>query len=268
MASISVGGIGAIQGANHTEKSQQALKEVFRELANNLGANHVTDSADRLAVAERFNAEVQGVNQATLNVNDGIAIIQVADAGLQQIQEGQQRLNELAVQSANGTLTDGDRKAIQLEVTHIEDQIKSIISNTEYNDIKLLSSSEKIHLQTGPNAGDQTAIQLTDFSKSHPPLDLSTQSASEVALVNLMSDMAQVSSGRAELGAAESNLYGSASRLNALSQALSVAGSSIHDVDIATQSTRLVTANIRARASLAIQAQANLSSARVQQLVQ
>lgn len=267
MSSLSVGGVGAIQSNTHIEQNQQALKDSFRELATNLSINKPLDDAARLLIAERFNTEVQGVNQAALNTNDGIAVTQIADAGLEQIQQDQLRLQELAIQSLNGSLTDSDRQAIQAEASQIQAQIQSVISDTEYNGINLLSSGDKISLQTGPNAGDQTGIQLTDLSNTLTPVDLSTQQGAEQAVLTIMSDLDRVTSARSELGATESNLSASVSQLSSFSEALSAGGARIHNADIAEQSTRIVAASIRAQAGIAIQSQANLSSSRVHQLI-
>jgi flagellin len=268
MSSISAGGIGSIQTTKQTEKSQQALKDVFRELASNLATDQVGDDAARLAIAERFNSKLQGVNQATLNVNDGIAVVQVADSGLQQVQGGLYRLQELAIQSANGILTDRDRQNIQGEAAQIQDHIRSVISDTEYNDIDLLTSNDKLSIQVGPDAGDQTGIKLNDFTNALTEVDLSTQAGAERAIVTVMDDLNRVASARNDFAATQTGLSSSISRLSTFSQALSVAGSGIHNADIAEQSSRTISASIRAQANIAIQAQANLSSTRVHQLVQ
>jgi flagellin len=268
MSSISAGGVGAIQASNQTDRGQQVLKDAFRKLASNMSLNQAADDAASLAIAEKFNTEVQGVNQATMNANDGISVVQIADSGLQQIQEGQQRLQELAVQSANGSLTSSDRQAIQVEVEQIQEQVSSIVANTEYNGINLLTTNDKLSLQTGPNAGDQTGIKLNDFTNALTNVDLSTQAGAESALTSLRADSNQISSARSELGAAEEGLSQTISQLTGLSEALSASGVSIRNSDIAQQSSQLASASIRAHASVAIQAQANLSSQRVYQLVE
>jgi flagellin len=268
MSGISVGGVGAIQAGNHAEKSQKVLQDAFRKLASSLSINRASDNAASLAIAERFNTEVQGVNQATMNSNDGIAVTQIAESGLQQIQEGQHRLRELAVQSANGSLNDSDRSAIQAEATQIQEHITSIVADTNYNGKNLLTSNDKISLQTGPDAGDQTGVKLTDFTNAFTTVDLSTQSGAEQAITSLMVDSNTVSSARAELGAAESGLNRTISQLSGLSQALSASGSRIQDADIAKETSTLASAFSRATAGIAIQAQANLASSRVHQLVQ
>ncbi|MBF0380432.1 MAG: flagellin [Magnetococcales bacterium] len=269
MSGISAGGgVGAIQAGNLAEKNQQVLQDAFRKLASSLSINRAADNAASLAIAERFNTEVQGVNQATLNTNDGIAVTQIAESGLQQIQEGQQRLRELAVQSANGALQDSDRRAIQAEATQIQEHIASIVEDTNYNGQNLLTSSDKLSLQTGPDAGDQSGIKLTDFTNSFTTVDLSTQSGAEQAITSLMVDSNKVSTARAELGAAESGLNTTISQLSGLSEALSASGSRIQDADIARETSALANASIRANAGIAIQAQANQSSSRVHQLVQ
>ncbi|MBF0194934.1 MAG: flagellin [Magnetococcales bacterium] len=268
MSSISVGGVGAIQAGNHVEKSQKVLQDAFRKLASSLSINQASDDAARLAIAERFNTEVQGVNQATMNTNDGVAVTQIAESGLKQIQEGQHRLRELAVQSSNGSLNDSDRKAIQAEATQIQENIASIVADTNYNGQNLLTSNDKISLQTGPDAGDQTGIKLTDFTNAFTTVDLSTQSGAQQAITSLTEDSSKVSSARAELGAAESGLNRTIAQLSGLSEALSASGSRIQDADIAKETSILASASIRANAGIAIQAQANLSTSRVHQLVQ
>jgi flagellin len=268
MSSIPAGGVGAIQASNLAEKNQQVLQDAFRKLASSLSINRAADDAASLAIAERFNTEVQGVNQATLNSNDGVAVAQVAESGLGQIQEGQHRLRELAVQSANGALNDNDRQAIQAEATQIQEHISSIVADTNYNGQNLLTSNDKISLQTGPDAGDQTGIKLTDYSNAFTTVDLSTQAGAQQAITSLTADSNTVSSGRAELGAAQNGLNATISQLSGLSEALSASGSRIQDADIAKETSSLASASIRANAGLAIQAQANLSSSRVHQLVQ
>ncbi|MBF0357638.1 MAG: hypothetical protein HQL70_03455 [Magnetococcales bacterium] len=271
MSNISVGSTLAAQLAN----SQQALNEEFNKFDTRTG--QVTDRAVRLSLSERFNAEVQKINQATLNVNDGITVVQIADYGLEQIQNRQLRLQELAVLSDRGTLPNGQdhqnvqgeqRRAINGEAEEIQKEITAIIANTKYNNINLLTTNDKLSIQTGPTPEDQSAIKLTNYTNRLTEVDLSSRAGTKQALATLKIDMEQVRTSRSEMAATESKLSALVPKLTDLSQTLSIAGSAMRDVDIYNNSSQQAAANILANANEAIKAQANQFSARAFQLLQ
>ena len=258
---------GVTQGLTPLDKASTTLRDTYRKLASGIQVGQARDNAANLAVISRFTSQVEGMNQAVRNANDGISMTQVADAGLQDIEAGTQRLQELAIQSANGTLTDQDRQSIQAEAAQIQAQISDTISNTEFNGTRLLASNQTVSLQTGPNAGDQTGIDLQDLSGALANVDLSTRAGAESALIDLNNNSSVISDARAGMGAAEARLGSVVSNLENTSGALTEARSRIQDTDFAESAAKLAATAIRAQAGVAIQIQANLSASRVEGLL-
>ncbi len=278
MASISSGFVGAINEVSQAGKSPDAFRSQFGKFTKESNSSQIADLSVRLSLSGRFNTEVQRVNQATMDINDGITMAQIADKGLAQIEQRQSRLQELAVLSSTQSLTvdndnrtvvdsDEDRQAIQVEAQQIQVEIASIVANTKYNGINLLASNGTIYLQTGPASADQTGIKLTDFTKVLGAVDLSYEGGAQRAMVAITSDIEQVRASRSALAATGASLAAYSSQLTDLSQTLSGAGSTVRDVDIYDQSSQRAAANILSQARQAIQTQANQFSARVFQLV-
>ena len=250
-----------------TEKAVQSLNDSLRKLSSGFKIGQAKDNAALLAIADSLTAETQGVDRAVINVNDGISAIQVADTGLKSVESNFQRIQELAVQSANGTLNDRDRQAIQKEVDTLQAEISSVVETTAFNGKSLLSGGNGLSLQSGPDTGDQTTVDLRDFSGAFTNVDLSTQAGAEAALLTLRNDSSLVGQARAELGAAHAGLESTANRLESRANGLAESQARISDTDFAQTTATAATANIRAQAGLAIQVQANQSAARVEGLL-
>ncbi len=255
------------QGLTPLDKANNSLQDIYKKLSTGHEINQSSDNAANLAIINRLTSQVEGTNQAVRNTNDGISLTQVADAGLENIESSNQRLQELAVQSANGTLTDQDRQAIQMEVDQIQAQINDTTNNTEFNGTQPLASNQTVSLQTGPDAGNQTDIDFQDISASLASVDLSTQAGAQAALNDLNDNAAVISDARANMGASEARLESVASDLEQSSAALTGSRSNIQDADFAEVASNRAAASIRAQAGLAIQIQANQSAARVEGLL-
>ena len=115
----------------------------MEKLASGLRINKAGDDAAGLAISEKMRAQVRGLDQAAANAQDGISMIQTAEGALNETHSILQRMRELADQSANGTNTADDRKAIQDEVKQLKDEIDRIGNTTEFNTQKLLNGSLK-----------------------------------------------------------------------------------------------------------------------------
>lgn len=121
-----------------TEKTLEKLSSGFK-------INRAGDDAAGLAISEKMRGQIRGLNMAGKNIQDGISLIQTAESGLSNIQDPNlQRLRELAIQSANDTLTDEDRRLIQKEVEQLKQGINNISNNTEFNGIKLLNRTSYV----------------------------------------------------------------------------------------------------------------------------
>ncbi|MGG1660914.1 flagellin [Brevibacillus sp. NRS-1366] len=146
----------ALNTLNRLQKNNKNTASALERLSSGLRINKAADDAAGLSISEKMRAQIRGLNQAQRNIQDGISLVQTAEGGLAVIHDPHlQRLRELAVQSANDTLTHDDRHKIQEEIEQIKKAIDEIANNTEFNGIKLLNV---------PDSG--TVTKTTEVMKS------------------------------------------------------------------------------------------------------
>ena len=115
--------------------------KAMQKLSSGLRINSAADDAAGLAISEKMRGQINGLNQASSNAQDGISLVQTAEGALNETTSILQRMRTLADQSANGTNTDDDRKSIQTEITQLKSEIDRIGGTTEFNTKKLLDGS-------------------------------------------------------------------------------------------------------------------------------
>ncbi|MGX5653127.1 flagellin N-terminal helical domain-containing protein, partial [Hydrogenophaga borbori] len=134
--------------------SANSLATSMQRLSSGLRVNSAKDDAAGLAISERMNSQVRGLNVAARNANDGISLAQTAEGALGKVGDMLQRMRELAVQSANASNNSDDRKALQSEVTQLRQEIDRVAKTTAFNGTKLLDGSfANATFQVGANAG-------------------------------------------------------------------------------------------------------------------
>jgi len=137
------------------------LATSMERLSTGLRINSAKDDAAGLAITNRMTSDIRGFAVAIRNSNDGISMAQTAEGALGQVNDMLQRMRELAVQAANGSVNADNRKAIQLEVDQLKKEIDNIANRTNQNGIKLLDgSATKIDLQTGVNSGEMMTMKI------------------------------------------------------------------------------------------------------------
>lgn len=242
---------------NQVASSQNKINANLEKLSTGIKINRAGDNAALLEAANNLEQEVRGISQATRNVNDGIATVQIADEGLASIQHDQTRLQELALQASNGTLNDTDRKALNDEAQALQDNIDQTITSTNYNGIQVIGSNSTLALQSGPNQGDQFGVQLEDQSTRLNRIDLSTQGDAQAALGTLETNQANLSESRARIGATQNGLEQTANRLSQASVTSAEARSNAVDADYAALTAGNVKNTIQQLGALAVLAQSN-----------
>lgn len=133
--------VSAVVANNYLNKADNKLQASMARLSSGLKIVDAKDNPAGLAMAKRMNAQLEGLDQATQNSNDGISIMQIADGALSEIHEMLQRINELSVKAATGTLTDDDREMIDQEVKQLTEEIDRTASEVEFNGQRLLDGS-------------------------------------------------------------------------------------------------------------------------------
>jgi flagellin len=139
--------------------SANALATSMQRLSSGLRVNSAKDDAAGLAISERMNSQVRGLNVAARNANDGISLAQTAEGALGKVGDMLQRMRELAVQSANASNNSSDRAALQAEVTQLRQEIDRVAKSTAFNGTKLLDGTfANATFQVGANAGEGISI--------------------------------------------------------------------------------------------------------------
>ncbi len=159
MASVINTNVVSLNAQRNLNSSQSALGVSIQRLSTGMRVNSAKDDAAGLAIAERMNAQVKGLNVAARNANDGVSLAQTAEGGLGKIGDMVQRIRELAVQSSNATNTSDDRDALQEEVTELKNEIDRVAGTTNFNGTKLLDGSlTNAKFQVGADAGENITI--------------------------------------------------------------------------------------------------------------
>lgn len=131
--------VSAMLANNALANNDNLLAQSLERLSSGLKINHAKDNPAGLAMAKRMNAQIEGVSIAGQNASDGISVIEIADGALSEVSDMLQRMNELAVKSANGIMTEQDRETIQEEIAQLKEEIERIADTTEFNGQKLLN---------------------------------------------------------------------------------------------------------------------------------
>lgn len=122
-------------------RTEDTLAASMERLSSGLRINHAKDDPSGMAIAGKMNAQIDGLSRASRNSSDGISVLDTADGALTEVTSMLQRMRELSVQAANGTMSDNDRAAIQLEINNLVEEIDRISESTEFNTKTLLDGS-------------------------------------------------------------------------------------------------------------------------------
>ncbi len=167
MPSIINTNISSLNAQLNLGKSQAGLQTALQRLSSGLRINSAKDDAAGLAIAERMTSQINGLDQAARNANDGISLSQTAEGGLGSIGDSLQRIRELAVQSANSTNSSSDRAALNAEAQSLLAEISRVSSTTQFNGINLLDGSfASSQFQVGANANQIISVNIGNASTS------------------------------------------------------------------------------------------------------
>ena len=242
------------------------MGKAMEKLSSGLRINRAGDDAAGLAISEKLRAQVRGLNQAVSNAQDGISMIQTAEGALVETHSILQRMRELAVQAANGTLTDTDQAAIQTEVGELIAEIDRIAGDTKFNTKELLNTTAAIAFQVGAEDGQVITLTLADMTAS--TLSISGIGITDANVIGtIQSAIDAVSTHRATLGAVQNRLEHTIANLGVASENLAASESRIRDVDMALEMVNYTKQQILQQAGTAMLAQANTAPQAVLQLL-
>ena len=237
------------------------LNNSFEKLASGKRINRARDDAAGLAIASQLASNVNITHQANRNIADAGSAIQIADGSLSQITNISTRMQELAVQSANGALSDEQRQTLQTEYNQLAQEAERIVATTEFNGQKLLAG-DNITVQAGTDAGGDSRIEVSGIDSSAITAqivaqDISTQAGAQAALAPLSDTIQNLSAARGSLGAVSARLDAASNNNSVRAENEIAARSRIEDADIATEVANATAARIRAETGPALLAQTN-----------
>jgi flagellin len=261
-----VASLGAQRTLNQTT---QALQRNIEKLSSGYRVNRAADDAAGLGISENLRASIRSLAQASRNANDGISMLQVAEAAMNEQAGILTRLRELAVQSSNGVLTATERAYIDTESTALVQEVDRISSVTEFNGVFMIAGgAQPIDMQVGLNQGDVITVNFTASDASTlgtgaggaalSTIDLGTSQATAQSSITIIDQaITDLSSARSNLGATQNRLEVTISNLDSARENLAAANSRIRDVDVAEETASMTRNQILSQAGTAVLAQAN-----------
>jgi flagellin len=269
----------SINAQRNASVTQGQMSTSLQRLSSGLRVNSAKDDAAGLAIAERMNTQVRGMNMAVRNANDGISLAQVAEGGLSSMSEMLQRMRELAVQSVNSTNQSGDVSALNEEYSQLRSELSRTLTAVQFNGTSLFTNSSNFDFQVGANSGQTITISASTMSISTAAsiFKLTTGAASGLTAVNsanaanisdIDSALTTLNSTRAALGAIQSRFETTISFLKTAVENQAAARGRIMDADFAAETANLSRTQILQQAGTAMIAQANQLPQNVLKLLQ
>src|SRR5688572_458108 len=246
----------SLNAQRNLSMSQSSLSVSMQRLSSGLRVNSAKDDAAGLAIAERMNAQIRGLNVAIRNANDGISLAQTAEGALATVTDVLQRMRELAIQAQNGSNGTSDRANLNTEFLQLQQEITRIATQTKFNGKAIVGADAGTQtFQVGANNGD--TMTITTSTVATVAGDVTTQGNASTAVTAIDAALDTITTSRATYGAAMSRFEFAISNLQITSENQSAARGRIMDADFAAETANLSRAQILQQAGTAMVAQAN-----------
>lgn len=237
---------------------QNRINETEEQLASGKRINNAAVDPAGLQVLIDFQTQIRGNSAAIRNSLDGVSALQIADGGVNQVNDSLQRIRELSVQAQNGILNDSDRSALQSEADALLSGIQDTLGQSTFNGQSLLAEDGQLRLQTGPGTEDSQNVTTFNISDEFDDNGLFTLDISDAGALDIIdqsqSFLATVSG---EIGASQNRLDSTINRLTETNINEASAASAIGDTNFAQTASERARALIQQDVGIALQAQAN-----------
>jgi flagellin len=248
--------VSSLNAQRNVAGSKESLAVSLQRLSSGLRVNSSKDDAAGLAIADRMNAQIRGINVAIRNANDGISLAQTAEGALATISDVYQRMRELAIQAQNGSNGTGDRANLDTEFQELKAEVTRIAGQTKFNGTAIIGGGAAAQVfQVGPNNGD--TLTVTTSAVTAVTGDVTTAAAASSAVAALDTAMDAITTSRASYGAAMNRFSFAISNLQITGENQAAARGRIMDADFAAETASLSRAQILQQAGSAMVAQAN-----------
>jgi flagellin len=264
----------AFNAHRQLQSTSDKAAAAMEKLSSGYRINRAADDAAGLAISEKMEAQIGGLDQAQRNAQDGVSLVQTAEGALGEVHSMLQRIRDLKVQASNGTLASEDQEAIGAEVAQLGKEITDIRGQTQFNNINLLDGSKgTISFQVGANTGETIDVTTQDITSAGfgsgglsaiAALSADTGSAASasadfanISLDNIDDAIKAVSTLRGTFGAVQNRLDHRLNNLSTYQENLVSSESRIKDVDMASEMVNFSKLQILQQAGTSMLAQAN-----------
>lgn len=256
--------VSSLNATRQLFNSNIGLSTAFERLSSGFRINSSKDDAAGLQISDRMTAQIQGLNQAVRNANDGISLAQTAEGALGEVTTALQRIRVLAVQSQNGINSSADRLALQLEVSALKAEISRIASTTQFAGVTILNGSYSAVFLVGANAGQSISVNISRTGGGYGTSGLAmanttvaTAAGASAAMTAVDAAISIIGAVRADLGAIQNRFQSTIRNLSNISENVAAARSRIKDTDFAQETAELTRTQILQQASITVLGQAN-----------
>jgi flagellin len=255
----------SINTQRNLDENQGVLRTSIQRLSSGLRVNSAKDDAAGLAIAERMNSQIRGMNVAIRNANDGISLAQTAEGALGKVGDMMQRMRELSVQSANATNGSGDRSNLDAEFQQLGAEVLRTLGGTQFNGLAILGASAgsmTFQIGAGTTSNDTITAVTTrmDNNASITAVtggNITTAANATTAINNLDTAITLVNTQRATYGAVQNRFDAVISNLQVSVESQAAARSRIMDADFAAETASLTRSQVLQQAGSAMLSQAN-----------
>jgi flagellin len=258
--------VSSLNARRFLSETSTNLNTAFERLSSGLRINSAKDDAAGLQISDRMTSQIQGLDQAVRNANDGISLAQTIEGAMTEITGALQRIRVLAIQSQNGINSTADREALQKEVSALKVEISRIAQTTQFGGVDVLQGGFSSIFLVGANAGQTISVNVSRvdgfgtsglFGASAAALSVLTTGQASGALTAIDAAIEVVNGKRADLGAIQNRFQSTIRNLSNISENVSAARSRIKDTDFAAETANLTRLQIIQQASTTILSQAN-----------
>ncbi len=278
--------LASLNAQRNLSTSQSSLSIAMQRLSSGLRVNSAKDDAAGLAIAERMNSQVRGMNAAIRNANDGISMSQTAEGSLSKVGDALQRMRELSVQAANASNSLSDKDSLDKEFAELAKEIQRVLAGTTFNGKHILGSeAQSMSFQIGANTTVNDVIDVTTTDLTTDPIitavagtdntgagravidNTAPMASIHIVINNIDAALDTINSSRATLGASQSRFESVIQNLQVGVENQSSARSRIMDADYAAETAAMSRAQILQQAGNAMVAQANQLPQQVMRLL-
>lgn len=258
--------VSSLNARRYLNDTSTNLSVAFERLSSGMRINSAKDDAAGLQISDRMTSQIQGLDQAARNANDGISLSQTIEGAMTEITNALQRIRTLAIQSQNGINSTADRAALQKEVSALKLEMSRISQTTQFGGVDVLTGGFSSQFLVGANAGQTISINVSRangfgtsglFGTFAAGLSVATPGQASASLTLIDNAIETVNGKRADLGAIQNRFQSTIRNLTNISENVSAARSRIKDTDFAAETANLTRLQIIQQASTTILTQAN-----------